>query len=68
MPPRHEFRAVVRPDGTATVVYVPESQPATGVLHASGLSFECQGVADIHNRLLAEREAARKAGQGSLDF
>jgi len=66
MTPAHEFRAVLGPDGIARVVYVPETQPNSGTIHASFFSHECEAAADAHNRERAEREALRAAGQGCL--
>ena len=61
-----EFRAVLGPDGLARVVYVPETTPNSGTIHASFFSHECEAAADAHNKERAERLAAIAAGQGEL--
>jgi ribosomal protein L25 (general stress protein Ctc) len=61
-----EFRAIRRPDGVAAVVYVREESPSCGMLHASPLSYECEAVAEEHNREREAREALRAAGQMEL--
>ena len=61
-----EFRAVIRPDGTATVVYVALNSPCVATLKTSDYSHECQAVADAHNAKRDEHQSARAAAQQDL--